>query len=333
MENKRQHWVPKFYLNVFAIPETRADKEPQIYALDVSGNSNLKVFPVATKNVANDAYLYSPVDGDGNRDNTFEKKLALLESMFAKLWQMIGAGSGVALEGAYRKALALFVANMWARHPRQRKVADHDLNEIVNAIQNHLDGGEQRVDQIEIETVLGTQALTREEYEDERPKSPNDYHRHFIEVVEDQTGDIAQLLLDKRWTVFVSEENKFITSDNPVLLTGPADKPFGFGTPGVSISVPLTPDKLLVIDDGEGWRGRYSLISERPGFGRVREAPFNMQTASNAYRFIYAPHNELFRVLHQGNWFRDNIEMSDPASPFFALNEVDPIGWTAKWVE
>ena len=49
---KNQHWVPKFYLNAFAIPETRDQREPQIYALSKWERDDAELKRIATRNVA-----------------------------------------------------------------------------------------------------------------------------------------------------------------------------------------------------------------------------------------------------------------------------------------
>lgn len=316
MKKKRQHWVPKFYLNAFAIPETRNASEPRINALAMTGEIS-EMIQVATKNVANGAYLYSPVDEQGERDYTFENKLADLESTLSHLWSLLEKGC-VPLTDGYRKGLALFVASLYLRHPRQQRIAHHNLEALHGAIEAHLETSSEYVEEFSFAHRKQVVNVSRHEYEEQKPKCDNDYHRFFVDSVDGGTGEIAKLLLNKRWNVIVSDSHNFITSDNPVCVTGPRDRSFGIATPGVSVNIPLTPDKYLVIDDNPGPCDRYVQIFNAKGDVTSPEAAFNFRTTGNAYRFIFGPKN-LYNVLEEGLKFCDNIHNSDTESPYYAL--------------
>jgi hypothetical protein len=60
---------------------------------------------------------------------------------------------------------------------------------------------------------------------------------------------MAKYLLEKRWTIVVGEIDTFITTDKPVVVSHPAQDRFGYGTPGSVICFPLSPTRLLVLDD------------------------------------------------------------------------------------
>ena len=143
-----------------------------------------------------------------------------------------------------------------------------------------------------------------------------------MDLVDDTTIEIAKILLDKRWNVIVSPTADFITSDNPVCLTGPKDRNFGFGAPGVSVTVPLTPEKMLFINDTPGRENCYVLNQSMKGDVTPPDTPLNWQTYGNSYRFIFGP-KPLWYVLEQGLKFCDNLNSSDPNSPYFALLSPD----------
>lgn len=62
---KKQHWVPRFYLQYFAIPETRDTDNPQSWILSKNeGDPHI----VNSKDIAAQRYLYSPQDREGKRN-------------------------------------------------------------------------------------------------------------------------------------------------------------------------------------------------------------------------------------------------------------------------
>jgi len=232
---KNQHFVPRFYLNAFAIPESIASGEPKVYALGVHSDDDDQ-FIASTKNVAAEKFLYSPVGDDNKRDFTFEGKLADLEALLSQLWRELATGC-ISLEDGYRKGLAMFIANLYLRHPRKRKVTRARLSHFQGAIQAHLTALGDSCQSIEFTLNNHKASVTLEEFEAEKAVDDNDYHKHFVEYVESNTIDLAKILLKRRWNVIVSPKRRFITSDNPVCLTGPAHKPFGFETEGTVITL------------------------------------------------------------------------------------------------
>lgn len=82
-------------------------------------------------------------------------------------------------------------------------------------------------------------------------KEESGINESFLLAMHNSIDDIADIFLKRKWGVFVSESPVFITSDCPMTLwRGDSLKPnFGFGTPGTQITYPLTPYKLLMIQD------------------------------------------------------------------------------------
>lgn len=75
------------------------------------------------------------------------------------------------------------------------------------------------------------------------------HHRFFAETIMSQSVPLAELLLEKRWSVVFSESDHFVTSDKPVALQNFRKSTFGVGTEGTIISFPLSPTRLLIMDD------------------------------------------------------------------------------------
>jgi hypothetical protein len=60
------------------------------------------------------------------------------------------------------------------------------------------------------------------------------------------------MLLKMRWAVFFSEEPVFITSDNPVMIMHPSLKFRGLKNPQTTVSFPLSPTHILIMDNRHG---------------------------------------------------------------------------------
>jgi hypothetical protein len=68
-------------------------------------------------------------------------------------------------------------------------------------------------------------------------------------MVRSESGGIANALLSKRWSVVLAESELFITSDNPIMVYHESRETFGVCTAGNTVSFPLSPTRMLVMDD------------------------------------------------------------------------------------
>ena len=74
---RRQHWVPRFYLDYFATPESRDTEEPLVWAFSKEAGDPILI---SSRQVAAKNFLYSPKDQVGKRSPAMEKKLESLEA-------------------------------------------------------------------------------------------------------------------------------------------------------------------------------------------------------------------------------------------------------------
>jgi hypothetical protein len=75
------------------------------------------------------------------------------------------------------------------------------------------------------------------------------HDRFFAHIVQSEATRIAEMLLLKRWSIVCTDQETFITTDKPVGLHHQTRKSFGFGTEGTIVTFPLSPMRLLVMDD------------------------------------------------------------------------------------
>lgn len=246
--SKHQHWVPQFYLRYFATPESRASASPQVWIFSkdsADGNETL----TSIRNVCGKRYLYSPAQPSGERKWDLDDRLERVESSLGQVWSAL-AGDFVRLdEDAIRKGLALFVSLMHLRNPevrRQVEAIHRQLIDFYEAGPLRTDGTPD-VSSLEHRTRVYDVGLT--DWHEYRAWGKDQHDLFFTKFIESEARFFADLLLRKRWSVIFSEQDTFITADRPVSVEHQSRQTFGMGTKGAIVTFPLSPTRLLVMDD------------------------------------------------------------------------------------
>lgn len=245
---KNQHWVPRFYLRHFATPETYSTDEPQVWIFSKDEKDGDEAV-TNIKNICAKRFLYSPKDDVGQRNWELETKLEGLESLLSKRWGQLAEDFVDFSNSSIRKALSLFVATMYLRHPdvlKEVRSVHKQLVDFYEQTPKHLDGTP-NIGSIEIKGELfGVDVSDWHEYKE---WGVGDLQKFFVDQVQHQATSLAETLMKKRWSVVFTESNQFITTDKPVFKYHQEKDVFGFGTKGTLISFPLSPRRLLVMDD------------------------------------------------------------------------------------
>ncbi len=265
---KHQHWVPQFYLRYFSTPETRSEKDAQVWMFskdEADGNECL----TNIRNACGKRYLYTPVDETGARTWDLESKLDQLESTMGKIWPQVAEGFVDLGNQSIRKGLALFAAVMHLRNPEVRRLVKKLHQQLVEFYES----GSLRPD--------GTPAIDHRDWHKYRAWGKNDHDKFFAHIVENEAIHIAELLMKKRWAVVFSGRDVFITSDRPVAVQHLSKNVVGFGTENAIITFPLSPKRILVMDDQheEPSNQYYPLQASNGG-------AFNHAIWSNGSRFM-----------------------------------------------
>lgn len=164
-----------------------------------------------------------------------EEKLASLESILSQVWEQL-ANDYIDLDNIYvKKALALFLATLILRNPKMIDEIKDIHQAIVNWFEN-LPAEEKPPDLIA-------------EFDEYKSASKNSFQEFFVKHIHSDAILIARLLLAKRWSILVSDEPVFITSDNPVAIVNDKHKTYGIKTKGTVIFFPISPTRLLWLDD------------------------------------------------------------------------------------
>ena len=268
---KRQHVVPRFYLDRFC------DNEGMVWVYG-AGQEPMARKP---KDTAIETNFYSPIVEDEKRFDGAEETLAKIEAAAAPLWEELM--SGKVMQDEARENFAIFLAAQYLRSPvaigAGAQIAGHVAN---HCLQMHLasklesDGAESVVDR-EIREIFA---------------DPDNYK---IDVLREAglmmlagIESLACVFLNMTWTVGWSGEQHLITSDSPVTrISDPRthDPNYGdgaFANRTVRVNFPLAPDRMLELTWSGGQRER---IVEIP---KALARKMNHVRAAQAGRFLYA---------------------------------------------
>ncbi len=278
--SKHQHWVPQFYLRYFATPESRGTKAPQVWIFskhDHDGDEQL----THVRNVCGKRYLYTPVDTDGQRRWDLDDRLGDVETLLAQIWPELAEGYVSLNDDSVRKGLSLFIALMHLRNPAVREEVERIHARIIALYEAAARKADGTPDVKEVEINGQVRELDSSGWHDYRSWGKDDHDRFFAHIVQSEAGRIAKILLSKRWSVVCSQDDAFITTDKPVSLHHLEREKFGFGTPGVMVTFPLGPKRMLVMDDLH-----HEPASQYYALKDANASSFNLTTWRNGSRFM-----------------------------------------------
>ena len=279
---KNQHWVPRFYLRTFSTPETRESKNPQVWIFHKErGDPQL----TNVKNIAAKRFLYSPKGLGRMRDWQMEERLQQIETPLSSVWARLATDFiDFYSDEALRKAMALMVATLILRHPTGIEEVKDIHTQLVAIFEQcpKDEYGNPMVAEVENQGV--PRPFDNTGYIKFREADSYDFHRAFVQRIFDNAGWLAQELLKKRWWVSFTDTPSFITTDTPVVVVNAERQSFGINTPGTVLSFPISPTRVLMMDDR--WdhpKGRYYPV------GKDGTAPFNYTAWCNCESFMISP--------------------------------------------
>jgi len=276
----RQHWVPRFYLKFFATPETSHTSKPCVW---VFSKEKGDPFLTGVNGVCAENFLYSPANADESRSFELEERFSAVEGLLSQLWPELATGFVDLSDSLTRKAVALLASIMLIRTPavlaQTHKIHD-DMVSFFETFPKDEDGNP-RIGDIVIDGK--SVPFDVSSYLQYKSASSEGIRHMFVDGIKKSVGPIAQMLLEKRWSIIVADYPVFITTDNPVtyINRNPNRRNFGIKTEETSVLLPISPTRLLIMDDmhGEPANQYYPLETGNEGF-------FNITLWRNAIRFM-----------------------------------------------
>jgi len=279
---RRQHWVPRCYLRHFATPESKDSDDPLIWIFSkFEGDPRItSIAQIAAQN-----YLYSPTCEDGSRNWDMEDKLADLEGMAASVWPFLAGGfTDLQKRAPIRKAVALFAAVLHLRHPRMLVEVGRIHERLVTLFKSFPKdaNGNPCIAFVDHQGVRVP--FDASDWPQYKIASPDQKHKIFVDNINQHATSCAEILLKKRWSVVFSDAPLFITSDTPLALSNSGQEIFGLSTPGTIVSLPLSPTRILIMDDRHDQPdGQYYPLA------KCDPAPFNFIAWKGCERFMLSP--------------------------------------------
>jgi len=212
---RREHYVPKFYLDLFA---------ESLFAFDkLTG----RVFATRSKNIALEPGFYdlAPwIDLEGLIAENENRMKSGMDELINKM-------NPTAISEEARIKVSLFIALQTVRTREFRSM----IQEMGGKLMTDLAKSDPRFKGLKFKVVM----------KDELAQA-----LHAKTIVSDSVPQIGWILGNSRWTLLVNRTRvPFWTSDNPVALFNPLDCGVGFAVRGNQTHLPLGSGLLLLVLD------------------------------------------------------------------------------------
>jgi hypothetical protein len=246
---KQQHWVPQFYLEYFAACRSKKGLA-QVWIFSKDDKASIEPKLVGVNGICKKKHLHSPkIKGQDLRDGALDAKIGDLETAMAIAWNSLASESYALDVPGVKQGLALFMAVLYLRHPENLAIQA----ELHRTMVEQFDRAPKDADQIPLIstiTIKGKQHdFDTSGWREWRQSGTDDHHRTFAAAIEHEAIGLAEGLLKKRWSVIAVDQPGFITSDRCVAVHHRERQICGLMTPGAVILFPLSPTRVLILDD------------------------------------------------------------------------------------
>jgi hypothetical protein len=287
--SKKQHTIPRFYLNQFIHPGwvyPRGSRQPKLVH--------------SAKNVAVKYWFYSPSpDGNLDRINT------IIESETAPVLRQLSTINTPLLD-ADRLSFSYFIANLALRVPAY-------IEEMSETMVNALERVDDMVKKITRKMKLkigenkpyiqaGSRKYTYKEWRDflESLRQQNKEGKATIGSTMNMVAELAPVIAHMSWVILTAPNGVFfVTCDRPVVLTDLEGSRIGAGWANRNAvgTLPLSPSRYLVLYGSPSGKWQYQRASKEA----VED--LNSRTIHFAIDAIYSPE----RYQPAENWLRKAV--------------------------
>lgn len=269
-EKKKQHFVPKFYMALFA----NSNKEFAVYNIE----KRMCAYPVSYKNQCYKDYFYG-------KDGVWENKLSDLESKWADAFRF-------ALEEKSLSKEQINLLKQFALYQRQRTLGQ-DMFMKKQRCELLMEYGKSIYANKGLVFDEKAKALcTERAMEEIAPAETLQYIDEFVNVV----CDMGVVIINYQ------TNGCLISSDSPVIAINPFHKPtIGYGCMGLILLFPISPHKLVVIYDKKMYpRFKDKLYVNITNENEVKNLNALQLTSAEKILFAYEPYD--FQYLSKTAW-------------------------------
>jgi len=283
MTKERHHYLPEFYLEGFVNPSD----SPYMWVYE-KGNPEIK--KASVRDVAVQKHYYSFITQEGQRDSeTFENFLAFIENKAAPVFKKIKKQENLSEEE--RSWFAIFLASLMTRVPNFRESIEESAAEVIKRINLKMasdpESFKSMIESFENETGNKVGPLIEDlqkfilegKY---KIRVDPQFSLYMMTLI----NDFGPIFHEMNWTIFTSDDYRFITSDNPLFYDDPShdpQSPFGVGllNKNLRLTFPVTKELALLATWSKG-KCRYSKVPNK----LVRS--INRRTIHSAFKFIFS---------------------------------------------
>jgi hypothetical protein len=249
-----------------------------------------KIKRASVKDIAIQKHYYSFITQEGNRDSeAFENFLAFIENRVAPVFKKIKKEEIITEEE--RIWFAIFLASLITRVPNFRESIEESSAEVIRRINlkmaSDTEGFKAMIRGLENETGNKV-SLPIEDLQKFilQGKYKIKVDPQFSLTMMTMINDFGPIFHKMNWTIFVSDDHRFVTSDNPLFYDDPTHDPrspvgVGLLSKNIRLTFPVTKELALLATWSRG-KDFYSKATNR--FVRT----VNRRTVQSASKFIFS---------------------------------------------
>lgn len=297
---KQPHIIPKMSLKHFV----DSSQKKHVWTYDVKQNKWWDSKPEETATQGN---FYTIIDEEGNYHDDLERWLSDVESKATPVYK--GLLKGNIPCGQERIDFATFLSSLYARSPVQLKIYGQ-----LMGVSNHLALKAIASDPAKMKDIL--HEVERREFEDEEVQKVIEFidksdkykilidHQATLKAL-GLSDKLQEIFFDMSWSILASENQQFITSDNPVVKVSnhqthhPVYGDRGFLNKTAYVTFPLSPNYCLHLS----WQSKNDVSGVRK-IDNNHAKLLNRQRAFFCDRFLFSSKKD-YGVQKLGQKYKD----------------------------
>ncbi len=241
MEKEQQHTVSRSYLENFS------NEKGLIWVLDTDD----KIFNTSPYSVLKERHFYSLTSPSGEKDFIVEDALSGIEGDYISVFKN-KLSKNLFLTNEERVIASVFIATLMIRTRPYRDSMKNSLEEVKKWMEDW-----EKEPMQPPKSVMPSNGKTISL--DDLIEGLQNFDEHHSLSILGTTPEIASLIYNMKWSIWINKKYGFTTSDDPVVISRPASiKKYGEDAVGsrpglrckdVELTVPLSRDRLLLA----GW--------------------------------------------------------------------------------